>query len=163
MGCNTIVWSSYLYQTICLMLAWHQRQYPCLAMGFQGWILFMAAPWVFRVKSCVWLCCGFSRTNPDDCTKYSTMVCTVWALILGMVPNIVLWFGPAPIITLLLGLVPNVFPDSLFINLLCVHAMFKRFVDKEWHNPSGTSSDSRSNPLEQSCLGIGNSKTRTLY
>ena len=38
--------------------------------------------------------------------------------------------------------------------------MFERSTDKEWHNPSGTSSDSRGDLLEQSCLGVGNSKTR---
>ena len=55
---------------------------------------------------------------------------------------------------------PNVFPDSFLINPLCAHAMFERFTDREWHNPPGTSSDSRCDPLKQSCLGVGNSKTR---
>ena len=40
-------------------------------------------------------------------TKCNTVGCTVWALILEMVPNIVIWFGPALIITLSLGPVPN--------------------------------------------------------
>ena len=38
--------------------------------------------------------------------------------------------------------------------------MFERSADKEWYNPSRTSSDSRGDPLEKSCLGVGNSKTR---
>ena len=37
---------------------------------------------------------------------------------------------------------------------LCPHCV--------WNNPPGTSSDSRGDPLEQSCLGVGNFKTRTL-
>ena len=58
---------------------------------------------------------------------------------------------------------PNAFPDSLFINLLCAHVVFERSTDREWHNPSGTSSDGRDDSLEQNCLGVGNSKTgRTL-
>ena len=55
---NTMVWSGYWYQTICLI---------CL----HG-------------------------------TKCNTMVCIVWALILGTVPIITLWFDPALVITLLL-------------------------------------------------------------
>ena len=57
---------------------------------------------------------------------------------------------------------PNAFPDSLFINLLCTHAVFERSTDREWHNPYGTS-DGRGDPWEQICLGTGNSKTRTLH
>ena len=52
--------------------------------------------------------------------------------------------------------------DSLFINLLCAYAVFERSTEREWHNPSGTSSDSQGDPLEQSCLGVSNSKTRSL-
>ena len=36
--------------------------------------------------------------------------------------------------------------------------MFERSRDKEWHNSSGTSSDGWGDPLEESCLGVGNSK-----
>ena len=68
--------------------------------------------WVFRVKSCVWQCCGFSGTKFNTIiwsgTKCNTIVCTVWALILDTVPNIIPWFCPAPIITLSLGPIRNV-------------------------------------------------------
>ena len=83
--------------------------YGC-AVGFQGRILFMAVSWVSRVKSCVWLCHGFSGTKYNiivwSGTKCNIMVC-IRVLILGTVLNIVLWFGSAPIKTLLLGLVTN--------------------------------------------------------
>ena len=46
------------------------------------------------------------------------------------------------------------------INPLCAYAVFERSTDREWHNSSGTPSDGRVDPLEQSCLGVGNSKTR---
>ena len=36
----------------------------------------------------------------------------------------------------------------------------ERSTDKEWHNPFRTSSDGWGGPLEQSCLGVCNSKTR---
>ena len=55
------------------------------------------------------------------------------------------------------------FSDSSFINFVCAHTVFERSTDKEWWNPSGTSSDSRSDPLEVSCLGVGNSKTRITH
>ena len=51
-------------------------------------------------------------------------VWNVWALILGRVSNKIPQLGPAVILTLSLGLVPNAFSDSLFINLLCAHAVF---------------------------------------
>ena len=38
--------------------------------------------------------------------------------------------------------------------------MFERPTVKEWYNPSETSSGGRSDPLEQSCLGVGNLKAR---
>ena len=53
--------------------------------------------------------------------------------------------------------------DSSFINPVSAHAVSVRSTDKEWHNPSGNSSDGRGDPLEQSCLGVSNLKTRTLY
>ena len=59
------------------------------------------------------------------------MVCTVWALILGTVPYIVLWFDSEPITVLSFGTVLNEFPDSLFINLFCAHAVFETSTDKE--------------------------------
>ena len=46
------------------------------------------------------------------------------------------------------------------INPVSVHAEFERSPGKEWYNPSRTSSVSRGDSLEQSCLGVGNSKTR---
>ena len=54
----------------------------------------------------------------------------------------------------------NTIPDCLFINPLWAHTVFERSTDREWHNPSGTSSDSRGDPLEQCCLGVGNARTR---
>ena len=51
--------------------------------------------------------------------------------------------------------------DSLFINPVCAHTVFERSTDKEWYNPSGNS-DGWGDPLEQICLGVGNTKTRTL-
>ena len=121
------------------MSARHQILYHRFDEGFHSRILFMAAPWVFWVESCVWPCRGFSRSNPINNAKYNTIVWTVWALILGTVPNIVLCLGSAPIITLSLGPVPNVFPVSLLINLFYAHAVFERSTDIEWHNPSGFS------------------------
>ena len=56
------------------------------------------------------------------------------------------------------------FSDSSFINPFCAYAVFERSTDKEWCNPSGTSSDGWGDSLEQSCLGVANSKARrTLY
>ena len=52
------------------------------------------------------------------------------------------------------------FSDSLPIDPDCAHAVFERCTDKDWHNPSRTSSYGRGDPLEQSCLGVGDSKTR---
>ena len=75
--CNTTVWSGYPYQIICLICL-NYTKYSTIA-----W------PWVFRVESCVWLCHGFLGLNPGNGAKYNTMVCTIWACILGMVPNIV--------------------------------------------------------------------------
>ena len=63
-------------------------------------------------------------------------------------------------ISLILVTVWNVFADTLFINLFCSHAVFERSTYWEWHNPSWTYSDSGGDPLEQSCLGVGNTKTR---
>ena len=40
------------------------------------------------------------------------------------------------------------------------HIVFERSTDKEWHNPSGTSSECRGDPLEENGQGIGNLKTR---
>ena len=57
-------------------------------------------------------------------------------------------------------MVPKAFSDSLFINLFCADAVFKRSTDREQHNPSRTSSDSQGDLWEQSCLGVGNSKSR---
>ena len=60
--------------------------------------------------------------------------------------------------------VPNAFSDSLFINSVCAHTVFERSADKEWHNPSRTSSDGWGDQLAQTCLVVGNSKTtRTLH
>ena len=69
------------------------------------------------------------------------------------VPNVII------MIDFILVTAPNAFPDSLLINPLCPHAVFERSTDWERLNPSGTSDD-RGDPLEQSCLGVGNSKTR---
>ena len=92
-------------------------------------------PWVFRVKSCLWLHCVFLGPNPA--------------------PGCVTDFQGRILVT-----VPNSFSDSSFINHACAHAVFEKFTDNEWHNPFGTSSDGWSDPLEQNCLGVGNSKTR---
>ena len=128
------------------MFARHPMWHHYLAVGFQGRILFMAVLWVCRVESCVWLSFGFSGSNPVNGTKYNTMVCTVGALFLNIVPNIVLWLSPAPIITLSHRPVPNgiqrwsyiilvtaakTFPDCLFINLLYAYAVFERSTDRE--------------------------------
>ena len=44
-----------------------------------------------------------------------------------------------PIVIIMIGLtritLPNAFPDSLFINLLCAHDVFEKSTDREWHNP----------------------------
>ena len=53
------------------------------------------------------------------------------------------------------------FPDSL--SIFSVLTLFERSTDKEWYNPSGTFSDGHDGSLEQSSLGVGNSKTRTLH
>ena len=107
------------------MFARHKMYNLCLVVGFQGQILFMTVLWSFRVESCVWLCRQFSGSNlASGCAvdfqapnvilsfgpapKCNTMVCTIWALILGLVPNIVQWFVSTPIITLSLGPVSNV-------------------------------------------------------
>ena len=75
-----------------------------------------------------------------------------------MVPNVIIIIG------LIQVTVSNAFPGSLLISPLCAHAVFERFTDRKWHNPSETSSDSQGDSLEQSCLNVGNSKTRrTLY
>ena len=71
--------------------------------------------------------------------------------------NIIIMIG------LILVTASNTFPDCLFINSHCVHAVFERNTDREWHNSSGTSSKSRDDSLVQSCQGVGNSKTRTLH
>ena len=77
-------------------------------------------------------------------TKCNTIVCTVWAIILGSVPYIVLLFGPVPIITLSLSPVPNV--------ILCsgVGYNLKRYrlgtvlnVTISWHGTTVTISWSR--------------------
>ena len=44
---------------------------------------------------------------------------------------------------------PHAFLDSLLITLLYAHAVFERPRDREWHNPSETSSDGRGGSLEQ--------------
>ena len=54
------------------------------------------------------------------------------------------------------------FSDSSLISPVCAHTVFERSIDKEWYNPSRTSPNSQGDPLEQSCLGVGNSKTRSL-
>ena len=77
--------------------------------------------------------------------------------ILVTAPNVVLLLSWYFYFGLILVMVSNAFPDSLFINLLCAHAVFERFTDRECHNPSGTS-DSWGDLLEQSCLGVSNSK-----
>ena len=43
----------------------------------------------------------------------------------------------------------HLFPGSLFINSLCVHVLFERSTDGEWHNPPGTSSEGGGGSLEQ--------------
>ena len=52
------------------------------------------------------------------------------------------------------------FLNSLFINSVCAHTVFERSTYKEWHNPSGNSSDGWGDSLEQSCLGVVNSKNQ---
>ena len=106
--------------------------------------------WVFRIESYLWPCHGFLWSNlvPSSVVDFQ-------GRILIMVPNITLWFGLESIITLSLDPGPIVFPNSLFINLLCAHAVFEKCtVHDTLHPPPGLLT------VEQSCLGVGNSKTR---
>ena len=93
--------------------------------------------WVFRVESSLWLRCGFLGPNPTS----------------GCVVD----FQGRILVTVL-----NAFSGSSFINPVCAHAVFERSTEKEWHNPSGTSSDGWSDPSEQSCLGVDNSRPRRI-
>ena len=79
--------------TICLI---YLHGTKCSTIAFSGG---------FMVYSCVWLCRGFSGSNPGNGTKYKTMVCTARVLNLGTVSTTVLWLCP----------VAHVFPDSLSI------------------------------------------------
>ena len=54
------------------------------------------------------------------------------------------------------------FSDNSFINPVCAYSVFERSTGKEWHNPSRNSSDARGDSFEQSRIGLGNLKTRTL-
>ena len=49
---NTIVWSGYWYQTICLICLHGTK---CSTITW---------PWVFREESCIWLCHGVFGLNP---------------------------------------------------------------------------------------------------
>ena len=51
------------------MFSQYEMQYHRLAVGFQGRILIMTVPWVFRAKFCVWLCRRFSGSNPSNGAK----------------------------------------------------------------------------------------------
>ena len=83
----------------------------------------IAWPWGFRVESCLWLLRGFLGPNPTS----------------GCVAD----FQGRILVT-----VPNAFSGSSFISSVCAHAVFERSIDKEWHNPTRTSSDGRDDPLE---------------
>ena len=112
-------------------------------MGFPGQILFMAAPRVFRVDFCVWLCRGFSGSNSGNGTIGCTIVVTV------------VYFG------FILVTVPNAFPDSLFINPFCIHALFERSTLRGWQNSSGTSYDGRVDKVAR-CWQLKKKKKRKI-
>ena len=94
-------------------------------------------PWVFRVESYLWLHRGFLLQNPAS----------------GCVTD----FEGRILVT-----VTNAFSNSSFISTVCAHTVFERSIDKQRHNPSGTSSDGWGVPLEQNNLAVGNSKTRRI-
>ena len=58
---------------------------------------------------------------------------------------------------------PDKFPDSLFIPILCAHAVFEISAVREWHNPSETSSDVRGDQLEQSYLSTTQKQELSVY
>ena len=66
-------------------------------------------PWLFRVESCSCLHHVYLRPNPVS----------------GCVTDFQGW---------ILVMVPNVFLDSSFSNLVCAHTVFERSTDKEWLN-----------------------------
>ena len=70
---DTTVWSGYRYQIICLICL---HGIKCSTFTW---------PWVFRVRSCVWLCRGFLGLNPA-----SGCVVDFQSRILITVPNIIL-------------------------------------------------------------------------
>ena len=72
------------------------------------------------------------------------------------VPSVIIMIG------LILIMVPNVFPDSLFINFVCTHAVFERSTDKEWNNPSGISSNGQGTKLP-GCWQLKNSPSAIFY
>ena len=63
--------------------------------------------------------------------------------------NTIAWFGTK-----------YVSRESVYQCSLCPRC--EKSKDKEWYLSLGTSSDGRGDLFEQSCLGVGNSKTRTL-
>ena len=93
------------------------------------------------VESYLWLQRGFLGSNPGNGAKYNTMV---WS---GTNCNTIARSGSECV-------------SSLFINLFCTCAVLERSADREWHNLSSPSSDGRGYPFEQSCQGVGNTKTR---
>ena len=73
---NNIVWSGYRYQEI-RFIYFHGTKCSTIA-----W------PWIFKVESCVWLCHGFSGSNPVSET-------TNVILSFSLAPNVTLWFPPS--------------------------------------------------------------------
>ena len=55
-------------------------------------------------------------------------------------------------IDLILEMAPNVIPCCLFINPFFAPAVFEKTTENEWHNPSGSSSDSRDGKKLPGCL-----------
>ena len=94
-----------------------------------------------------------------------------------VVPNVIMMIGLMPVTVLnavillsryfhfglIMVTVPNLISCILFINRFCADAVLERSTDKEWHNPPGTFSEIWGDPLEQSCLGVGNSNTRRIH
>ena len=92
----------------------------------------IAWPWVFKVESCLWLCQGFLEPNPTPgcVTDFRVESCKRCQMHFRIVRLSIL-FVPTPF-----------------------------FKDSQTRNLPGTSSDGWGDPLEQTCLGVGNSKTR---
>ena len=103
------------------------------------------------------MCCTTKFMVPNITLSLSRFF--YFGLILVTAPNMILCWQRFFVVAFAPWL-PNAFPSSLFISPLSDHIVFEISTDGGWHNPSGTSYDSRGDTLEQSCFDIGNSKTR---